>query len=238
MSSTNPYSATLHKIGQDIWLADGPTVSFYGFAYPTRMAVIRLSDGSLFVWSPIPPTDELRRTVDALGRVAHLVTPNYLHHLWLRDWGYCYPRARLYAPPGLRKRRSDLSFDAVLGNAPVGFWARDINQIAIPGSFMMTEIVFLHRTSRTVLFGDLIENFSPDWFKGWRGRIARWDGIVSPDFGAPRELRWTFLRRKSARAAVQTILDFEPRNAVIAHGEIATGNGTEFVRRGFRWLFD
>ena len=35
----------LQNIGGEIWIADGPTVSFYGFAYPTRMAVVRLKAG-------------------------------------------------------------------------------------------------------------------------------------------------------------------------------------------------
>jgi hypothetical protein len=88
----------LRQIGPEIWLSDGPAVSFYGFAYPTHMVVIRLSDGNLIVWSPIPASAELREEIDRLGRVAHLVSPNYLHHLWLREWTICYPRARLYAP--------------------------------------------------------------------------------------------------------------------------------------------
>src|SRR5207253_182649 len=48
--------------------------------YPTRMAVIRLSGGGLFLWSPIPLTDGLRAEVDALGEVSHIVAPNSLHH--------------------------------------------------------------------------------------------------------------------------------------------------------------
>lgn len=228
----------LHQIGPEIWLLEGPSVSFYGFSYPTRMVVIRLSDGSLFVWSPVPATPELRKQIDALGRVAHLVSPNYLHHLWLGEWARLYPRARLYAPPGLRKRRRDLKFDGDLNGAPVGAWARDIDQVAVKGSFAMTEIVFLHWPSRTAIFGDLIENFPEGWFKGWRGLLARWDGIVSPKCGAPREWRWTFWNRRATHNAVQAILDFEPEQVVVAHGGIVERGGASFIRRGFRWLYE
>ena len=85
--------------------------SFHGFAYPTRMAVIRLSDGSLFVWSPVALSDSLCASVDALGPVHHLVSPNALHHLFLAEWKSAYPAARLYATPRLRRKRQDLSFD-------------------------------------------------------------------------------------------------------------------------------
>ncbi|HEX4534470.1 MAG TPA: DUF4336 domain-containing protein, partial [Rhizomicrobium sp.] len=73
-------SSTLEPLGKDIWIAEGPVVSFFGFPYPTRMALIRLGNGDLFVWSPIALTPELKAQVDALGPVKHLVSPNKIHH--------------------------------------------------------------------------------------------------------------------------------------------------------------
>ena len=35
----------LQEFAPSLYLADGPVVSFYGFPYPTRMAVAKLSDG-------------------------------------------------------------------------------------------------------------------------------------------------------------------------------------------------
>jgi hypothetical protein len=58
----------LKQFGHEVWIADGPDVVIVGFHYPTRMAVIRLSDGRLFIWSPIQLTDILRAEVDALGQ--------------------------------------------------------------------------------------------------------------------------------------------------------------------------
>lgn len=226
----------LQNIGMEIWSAEGPVVSFFGFAYPTRMAVVRLQDGTLFVWSPIPLADALRAEVDALGAVAHLVSPNKLHHFWLGDWQTTYPEARLYASPGLRRKRRDLTFDAELGNVPEPAWAADLDQVRFAGSFVLTEIVFLHFASRTALFADLLQHFPPGWFKGWRGLVARWDGIVHPDYGAPREWRASFWQRQPARQALQRILDFAPDKVIIAHGDMAHENGTAFIRTGFRWL--
>ena len=90
---------TLRAFGPDIWIADGPVTSFLGFPYPTRMAVIRLSEGDLFVWSPIALSDSLCASVNALGPVRHLVSPNALHHLFLGEWKSIYPAASLYASP-------------------------------------------------------------------------------------------------------------------------------------------
>lgn len=225
----------LHAFAPGIWTSEGPVVSFLGFAYPTRMAIITLSDGGLFVWSPIALTPALKREVDALGPVRFLISPNRLHHLYLKEWKSAYPQAKLYASPGLRKKRKDLAFDAELGDAPEPEWAADIDQVAIRGSFI-TEMVFFHRASRTAIFTDLLQNFSPDWFKGWRGWIARLDGIVAPDPGAPREWRASFHNRHAARAALARILAWPIERVLIAHGDCATSDGAAFVRRGFAWL--
>lgn len=226
----------LVPFGPDIWVAEGPVVSFYGFPYPTRTAVIRLARGKLFVWSPIALTPELRSGVEALGEPAYLVSPNSIHHLFLGDWKRAYPQARLYASPDLVKKRRDLRFDAVLGDAPESEWASEIDQVEMAGSVFLTEIVFFHRTSRTAIFADLIENFPRGWFKGWRGWLARLDGITEADPGAPREWRASFWNRTRARAALRRIVDWRPEQAIVAHGTMVRSDATAFIQKAFRWL--
>jgi hypothetical protein len=143
------------------------------------MAIARLSNGDLFVWSPIALTEALRQEIDAVGPVRHLVSPNQLHHLWLNDWKAAYPGARIYASPGLSNKRRNIAFDAELGDTPEPGWASELDQVLVRGSLAMTEVVFFHRVSPTALFADLIQNFPPGWFKGWRGAVARLDGIVN-----------------------------------------------------------
>ena len=225
----------LHEFGPNLWTAEGPVLSFFGFAYPTRMALIRLSNGGLFVWSPIALAPALKQAVDAMGPVRFLVSPNRLHHLFLAEWKSAYPQARLYASPGLRKKRGDLAFDSELGDAPEPEWAAEIDQVPVHGS-VMTEVEFFHRESHTALFADLIQNFPPDWFKGWRGIVARLDGICAPHPGAPREWRASFLKRRPACAALQRILAWPIERVLIAHGDLVTADGGAFVRRAFSWL--
>jgi Domain of unknown function (DUF4336) len=230
-------TAPLREFAPGLWVGEGPVVPFIaGFDYPTRMAAIKLTDDRLFIWSPIALTAELKEQIDRLGPVACLVSPNLLHHLYLGEWKAAFPAARLFASPGLKRRRKDLAFDADLSDAPDPLWVADIDQVLLRGSLVMTEAVFFHRASATAIFADLIENFPPDWFKGWRGVLAKLDGIVAPNHGAPREWRASFLRRKLARAALQRILDWPIEKVLIAHGDCAEKDGAAFVRRGFSWL--
>ena len=225
----------LQKFAEAIWTADGPIVPFLTFPYSTRMAVIRLSDGGLFIWSPIALSNQLQREIDTLGPVHFLVSPNKLHHLYLAEWKHAYPQAQLIASPGLSNKRKDLSFDAELGKNTELAWSNTIDQSIMYGSFL-TEVVFFHHASGTVLFADLLQNFAADWFKGWRGVIARLDGICAPNPGAPREWRASFWNRKAAREALSKILSWPIERVVIAHGEMVTENGLAFVQKAFAWL--
>lgn len=225
----------LQEFGSEIWVGNGQPVSYFGFQYPTRMVVIRLAQAQLFIWSPVNLTTTLKHQIDALGPVRFLVSPNRLHHLFLTQWKSAYPRARLYASPGLLEKRHDIEFDAELGEDPEPDWAGDIDQVLVRGS-PLTEVVFFHRASRTAVFGDLIQNFPPDWFKGWRGVVARLDGICAPNPGAPREWRMMFYNRGLARTAVTRILAWPIERVMIAHGDAALAEGSAFVRRAFGWL--
>ena len=226
----------LEPFGEDIWLAGGPITAVAGFRYPTRMAVIRLSDGGLFIWSPVALTEPLRAAVDALGEVRHVIAPNSLHHLFLEDWRRAYPAAWLYAAPGLRARRKDIAFDADLADAPAPEWSADIDQVVARGNLITTEVVFFHRRSRTVIFTDLIQHFDPTWFTGWRAVVARLDLMAAPEPQTPRKFRNAFVGRRAARAAVQRILVWPADKVLMAHAAPVRSDGQAFIRRTFQWL--
>ena len=59
----------LQPFGPSLYVVDGSTVSFMGFPYPTRMALARLADGGVWVWSPVALTDGLADAVAAVGPV-------------------------------------------------------------------------------------------------------------------------------------------------------------------------
>jgi hypothetical protein len=199
------------------------------------MAVIRLGDGGLFLWSPIALTPSLQATVEALGTVRYLVAPNKLHHLFLGEWKAAYPWARMYAPPGLARRRRDLAFDERLEDAPPALWRAEIDQTFIKGSFALTEAAFFHRASRTVLITDLIQCFPPDWFKGWRRWVARRAGIVGPKPGTPIDFRTSFTNRRAFRESVDRMLAWKPERLIVAHGPLVEHDAAGYIRQALDW---
>ena len=226
----------LKQFGHEIWIADGTQIVIVGFHYPTRMAVIKLSDGHLFVWSPIQLTETLRAEVDALGEVRHIIAPNSLHHLFLPEWKSAYPGAKVYAPPGLRKKRADIVFDADLGNAPSPDWASEIDQVLVRGNLITTEVVFFHVRSGTVLFTDLIQQFPAGSFSGWRAVVAKLDLMVGPEPSVPRKFRIAFTDRRAARHSLERIFAWPAEKVLMAHGIPVEQDARGYLRRGFGWL--
>ena len=162
---------TLKSIDEDLWIADGDNIRFYGVPFTTRMTVIRLDNGDLFVHSPIRLTQELKSEVIKLGHVRHLVSPNWIHYAFIAEWAASCENAIAWASPNVRQRalkyRSDVHFSKDLGETPEDEWANEIDQMIVRGSRIHTEVVFFHRSSKTLMLTDLIINLEAE-------KISRW----------------------------------------------------------------
>lgn len=238
---------TLKPVGEHIWVVDGPIVrmAFPGgsMPFPTRMVVVRLANGDLFLWSPMDPDEGLRSEIDALGPVRHLVSPNKLHYAHIATWKRAYPEATAWASPGVRERaasqRLDVSFDADLGDLPEEAWREDLDQLIFRGSRFMQEVVFFHRKTHTLVLADLIENFEPEKMRGAYRWLVRFAGAADPDGKTPIDLRLELALsggKDAARASLDRMLAWKPEKVVMAHGRWYDRNGTEELRRAFRWL--
>lgn len=137
----------LREHAPGLWTADGQAdvavpkfLRRYDFS--TRMTIIRLADGGLFLHSPIPLDDGLRAELDGLGEVRAIVAPNKAHHLFVGDCCAAYPDAKLYGALGLEFKRKDLSFAGMLGDEPRPEWRGDIEQRTVRGIPMLNEVAF------------------------------------------------------------------------------------------------
>ena len=230
--------ARLQAFGERLWLADGATVRFYGFPFTTRMTVVRLSDGRIWVHSPIAMDGALQAEIDALGPVAELVAPSSLHHLFIGAWQAAYPKARTWAAPGLRQKCPHLRFDADLEDGVPGQWGGDIESLIFQHSRLVNEVVFHHRPSRTLILTDLIENVDGRTLS-WPVRlIARLGGVLAPHGSTPRDFRASFrgAGRVQARACRDHVLGWNAERIVIAHGFCIDTNASQFLRRALAWL--
>jgi hypothetical protein len=201
------------------------------------MALARLPENGLWVWSPIALHRKLLQEVHALGTVEHIVSPNRLHHRFLREWALRWPNAVIHAPPGLALKRPDLHFDVELAEQPNGPSVPDlIDQVVFRGSFAMEEVVFFHRPSRTAIIGDLIQRFPESAATGWKGMVMRLSGLVGEHGSTPPDWRASFLTRARARAARATMLGWNPERLLVAHGDCVQAGATAVIAAALAWI--
>lgn len=231
----------LKPVATDVWIADGPEIgmAYLGFTlpFPTRMTVIRLGDGPLFVHSPIAPDTALMEQVAALGPVAHLVAPNSLHYWYVPDWKARFPAARIWAVPGLaEKAKRPLLVDTVLDHVAPPGWKAEMEQVLIVGG-LLSECVFFHRPSRSVILTDLIENFEGARVKSpFLRLVMRLSHVTDPNGSAPYDMRASFWRhRDSLQAGVHQILAWPAERVILAHGRWYPENGAHELARAFAW---
>jgi len=117
----------LRQLAQDLGVTERPQRAF-GIEMGTRMTVVRLADGTLFVHSPVALDRATRLALDALGPARHVVAPNRFHHLHAGAYPVVYLDARFYAAPGVGEKRPDLPIDEVLGDTAPSASAGQIDQ--------------------------------------------------------------------------------------------------------------
>ena len=69
------------QLDDGLWTVAAPLKAL-GLAIGTRMTIVRLANGELWLHSPIRPTAEIREAIDALGPVRYIVAPNLFHHMF------------------------------------------------------------------------------------------------------------------------------------------------------------
>src|SRR6266511_2394196 len=84
-------------VAPNIGIIDGPfeylTVGGVRLPLPftTRMTVVRLTNGDLFLHSPIKFDNRLANELQGFGTPRHLVSPNQFHYTHIGEWAKATP---------------------------------------------------------------------------------------------------------------------------------------------------
>ena len=221
----------LDRVADDVWTTERGQ-RFWGLETGTRMTIVRLSDGGLFVHCPVALDPETRCDVDALGPVRAVVASSLYHHLYVGEWIAAYPDASFHPCPGLERKRADLRWGAVLGDAPETAWAADVDQASFTSRFER-EIVFFHRRTRTLICADALLNLSYHPSRVTR-IVAALMGNSGPGKGWPERI--AVRDKKLGRRQVDRILQWDIDRIVLAHGALVDGDGRAVLRDAYAWL--
>jgi hypothetical protein len=221
----------LTPFAEGIW-TDTRRAKFFGVECGSRMTVVRLASGGLFVHSPVGLDASTRREVDALGAVRAIVAPSIFHHLHVGGWMAAYPEAHVACCPGLEWKRTDLAWSSVLGDQPHPIWAGELEPVYLSAR-RENEVDFFHAPTKTLIVADAMLNLADHDFASTR-LAARLMGNTGPGLGwlEPFMIR----DRKLARRQADRILAWDFDRAVLSHGTMLDAGAREAFRRAYAWL--
>lgn len=209
----------LKRVTHDLWTVEHDLFSM-GLHFPGRMTVVRLSDGGLWLHSPVPIDDETAAELAELGPVRHIVAPNLFHHLHLGPVIERYPEAEVWGVPGLAKKRADLTFTGTLEDAAPAGWGPDLEMVPFTAMPKVNEMAFLHGPSRTLLVTDLFMNVHA--CRGLMSKLVYWLEGGYRRLGVPRLFKLLVKDKAAAAASAARLVAFQPERVIMAHGEIVT----------------
>jgi len=226
-------------VAEDVFIVDSQMSGAMGSVLPVRMTVLRLPDGGLLLHSPTRYSIALKRALEAIGPVRHLVAPNLAHWVFLKDWQAACPDATTWAAPGLRGRKqvrdAGLRLDGELGGTEPAAWGGTVELVMVPGGLGFHECALFHHPSRTLLLTDLVMNLEARKVPALLRPVLRAFGMT--DGMPPPYLRAVVkLRRGEASRAARHLVSLRPDRVVFAHGQWFERNATGALRRALRWL--
>jgi hypothetical protein len=230
-------------VAANIGIVDGPfeylTVAGVRLPLPftTRMTVVRLSGGDLFLHSPTKFDRTLARELESLGTIRHLVSPNQFHYAHIGEWLNAFPDAIAWASPGVRRRSKarsiDVHFARDLGASPPHEWHDELDQTLFPGGYFK-EFIFFHRASQSLIVTDAIINLELDKVdEPWR-TFTRMSGMVHPRGQVFFGMRLPFmLQREQADCVIAKLRAWQPRRILLSHGRCFDVDADQVIGRIF-----
>jgi hypothetical protein len=223
----------LTELAPGLWERNAP-MSVLGMHLGHRMTVARLPDGNLWVHSPVEYSPEIAAAVEKLGRIGHIVAPNYMHDTYLERWLPRYPDARFHAPRAFHKVLPGSKVTDPLADAPPAAWGGIFEQHVMRGMPRLHETVFLHRASRSLIIADLAFNLGSE-MPVLSKVLLKLNGCHCR-FTPSRMVRSIIKDRAALRSSIDHILSWDFTRIIVSHGRNLEANARDSLREAFAFL--
>lgn len=224
------YSLTEY-VTEKIYIVEYP-IRYGGMDLYSRMTLVRLNDGKLWIHSPCKIDSDLKAAINKLGEVAYILAPGNFHHLHIPDFQQEYPNAETFLCPGLEKKRADIKFDWILGNQPDHRWQGEFEQVLIQGTRIITEVAFLHKSSKTLILVDLLENIGDDYSHEADAILKFWWKAVFHMWNNPKaapEYQMAWGNKNLVKQGLEKILSWDFERIILAHGNTIEKNAKQIA---------
>lgn len=181
---------------------------------PVKSCLVETKKGLVLI-SPIPDIRNFKNQIDAAGTVTDIVAPSGLHHLGIPQAIQLFPHATIWGAPALRKKRPDIPWQKIFSHDRWPY-SEELEVVVLQGIPKLTEIVFFHKASKSLIVTDLCFNHIHG--KG----LGYW--LMFHLFGTYKRFAMSklFVRmiqdKNLFKESINKILDFDFQTIVISHG--------------------
>lgn len=206
-------------VPNQIWYAQ-QVLKFGPFAITSRMTVVRLQSGKLWIHSPITPTPALIAALDKLGSVQFVVAPNKVHHLHFLPFMQTFPYATID--------------DAGIELTGSSSWTAELQAIFIEGIPTLRETAWFHQPSGTLILTDLLACFGSN-NTGVNRLVARLLGVYE-NLTMSRTIKFLVKDKSALARSVKLLLALDVQRIVVSHDQIIEMDAKQKLEQAFRWL--
>lgn len=228
------------KIANNLWTVEQP-LKFLGLEVGTRMTIVRLTNNSLVLISPIAIDSLLQQQLDNLGRVEYLVAPNLFHYLYLEFVQKLYPYAQIVAPPGLKSKLPNLAIDLTFTQDAIEFNGElehylfaGFQAFVPPKIAVVNEIIFYHSASKTLIITDSAFNFDRTFplITQLATKALGSYGVLKPSWLEKIAVQ----DKQRLQQSIERILQWDFERVILAHGKIVDSDAKQQLTKGYQWL--
>jgi hypothetical protein len=218
-----------------------------------------MATGSVAVFSPVALTSDVKAKVASLGTLKYIVAPDFEHHIFVKPWALEYPQAEVIGVEGLPEKR-EADPDTKGTEFPHVFTLSNKRDVHISPEFddefeyeyvdahQNKELVFLHKSSKTLIEADFIlnlpatEQFSKTGISATSGILTKLFASVTNTRGDAvwqRRLIWYALggkNRKGFAESVNVIKKWDFDRIIPCHGDVIETGGKDVFNNVFRWF--
>lgn len=208
----------LKTIAPDLWVMTFPLTTL-GVNLQRNVTIMRLSSGDLVIHSTAPFTPVDVKMIHHLGRPQWLVDVLLRHDTFSGQGSAAFPQATYLAPHGF-----EAGVPTGLLLPPPAEWRGEIEVLPVNGAPAFSEIVMLHRATRTLIVGDLLFNFEgkQDLLTRVFLKVAAVGGTCDP--GVTRPFKNAIEDELAFTRSIQEILAWDFDRIIVGHGvPIRTG---------------
>ncbi|NRA43864.1 MAG: DUF4336 domain-containing protein [Oligoflexales bacterium] len=221
----------LEYLHDNLWIVRQP-LNLLGIDFGTVMTIIRLQDHSLWIHSPIEPSDELGRQLDALGSVKAVVSPNTFHHQYAEYFMDQFPDAHYFYAPGLEKKKpkmiSKINISSALSFGTTPEWSDEVESLAITGMPFVNEYVFYHKASCTLIASDLLFNLKKNQ-SFWHKVLFPLMGLDGAKPSQSRLFKYFIRDKKKYNEAIRKLEQWKIDRIIIGHGGLIEKRAQDII---------